>query len=322
MTAPAGLKELRAVSFAPDGYLWVVSGSKSTSQVLRFQATRGPQGQHAFVDVVASVDALASMNHPFDIAFDPSGSGWFVSCQDTNLVVGPFAMPQPPPAPPPATPMLAAYLQTTYPSGGFCPGTFVASAAKSLAACQSRLVPAPQGLACAFGDSRQNSVRGLAHDGTLLYVADEVANEIKGYDRNGRLQWQFTGGSGTSRISGPVHLLVAAGGMFIGSGGTGAIVYTPLPAGPAAVVVASGINQLSGIALDAAGTVYFGSRNDKRIYSVPFDGAGPGAAPSGNPKTYGPKLPDAPEFITIAPPQAAHRSPRRHHQGLRRSRHP
>ena len=244
-----------------------------------------------------------------------------MSCQDTNLVVGPFAMPQPPPAPPPATPMLAAYLQTTYPSGGFCPGTFVASAAKSLASCQSQLVPAPQGLACAFGGSRQNSVRGLAHDGTLLYVADEVANEIKGYDRNGRLQWQFTGGSGTSRISGPVHLLVAAGGMFIGNGGTGAIVYTPLPAGPAAVVVASGINQLSGIALDADGTVYFGSRNDKRVYSVPFGGAGTAAAPPRNPKRYGPKLPDAPEFITIAPPHAAHRSPRRLLPRLRRSRH-
>ena len=44
VTAPAGLKELRAVSFAPDGYLWVVSGSKSTSQILRFQATRGSHG--------------------------------------------------------------------------------------------------------------------------------------------------------------------------------------------------------------------------------------------------------------------------------------
>ncbi len=294
VTPPAQLKELRAVAFGPDGLLWVVSGSSGTSQILRFQATRGPDGLHAFVDMVESAARLMSISHPFDIAFDPSAPQWFVSNQDTNVVVGPLAV-GPPPLP---TPSVAPYLQAAYPGVRFCPGTFVASAAKPLVECnQSQFVLAPQGLECIFDRDQQNSVRGLAHDGTLLYVADEAAGEVKSYDADGELKWQFGGGAGSAQIAGPVHLLLAAGGLFVGSSGTRALVFVPLSSGTDSFVVAQDINELSGIAIDASRTVYFGSRYDQQVYSVAFADGGAGSTPT----AYGPSLPQAPEFVTLAP---------------------
>src|SRR5690349_17829635 len=52
LTPPAALAELRAVTFGPDGLLWIVSGSRATSQILRFTATMNDNGVHDFVDLV------------------------------------------------------------------------------------------------------------------------------------------------------------------------------------------------------------------------------------------------------------------------------
>jgi DNA-binding beta-propeller fold protein YncE len=299
VTPPAALAELRAVTFGPDGLLWVVSGAGATSQILRFTATMNDNGVHDFVDVVDGGSHLASISHPFDIAFDPSGATWFVSNQNTNVVVGPLAVTAAKTRP--ETPAFAQYLNAHYPAGGFCPGTFVASASKALVTCQSQLVPHPQGLRCLFDGDQKNSVRGLAHDGRLLYVADEVANEVKGYDASGQLVWQFTGDANSGSVEDPVHLLLARSGLFVGSSGNGNIIFTQPSGGQDSVVVAEGVKKLSGLAIDAAGTLYYASRHHQQVYALNLPPGPVTAKASEKGQAYGPHLEQAPEFITCAP---------------------
>lgn len=296
VSAPAELKELRGLAFSGE-YLWVVSGAESASQVLRFTATMSG-GVHQFVDLLTSHDELASISHPFDIAFDPTTPGWFVSNQDTNVVVGPFALG----TPPLPTPPVAEYLREKFPDGSFCPGTFVASAVSSPVACQSelQLVPSPQGLEGTFTQSVNHSVRGLAHDGDLLYVADEAAGAVKTYDATGALVWQF-GPDDKPPIKHPVHLLLAAGGLFIGSSGNDTLVFLVLPERRKAVVVADKIKDLSGMAIDATGRLYYASRSEQRVYRLTLKLSAADAEAHAPGEAYGPPLPQAPEFITCAP---------------------
>ena len=50
--SPGDLNELRGLAIGPDRLLWVVSGGKKSSQVLRFQPEADANGQHEFVDVL------------------------------------------------------------------------------------------------------------------------------------------------------------------------------------------------------------------------------------------------------------------------------
>lgn len=299
VTPPAKLDELRAVAFGPDGLLWVVSGAAKTSQILRFSADGDT---HCYVDTIESIDQLASISHPFDIAFHPTEPQWFVSNQDTNIVVGPLAGAKPPLP----TPSVAKYLRDTYPKAHFCPGTFVASAVKAPGQCDKHHVPTPvpnpQGLEGEFTNKTRHSVRGLAHDDKWLYVADEAADKVKAYDADGRLVWDFDGKHGNSPIKRPVHLLLGRNGLFVGSSGTGTIVFARPPDRADSHVVVTDVVELSGMALDVTGeTLYYASRSAKQVYCVSL---GPGGAVSGDAlsgKPYGPPLPQPPEFITCAP---------------------
>jgi hypothetical protein len=299
-----GLDELRGLCFGPDGYMWVVSGARATSLILRFNAVP-VNGVHQYHDKVASPALLDSTNHPFDVAFNPETGDWFVSNQDTNVAAGPFP---PEPVAPPFP--LAPYLKQTYPSATFWNGTFVASA-KPVGPTHDppiQLVPTPQGLDAELKPAR-HSVRGVAHDGRLLYVADEQADAVKAYDSCGRLAWAFPQDAELDIISEPVHLLLAEGGLLIGSSGTGSVVYVhPAGGAPDAVVVrrvlATEIDSLSGLAVDAAHTLYVASRKARQVYSVPdatsLEGDG---LPT--PQPWSKKLNDEPEFIVVAPEATA-----------------
>jgi hypothetical protein len=299
VTPPAKLEELRAVAFGPDGLLWVVSGAAKTSQILRFSA----EGDvHRYVDTIESGDRLASISHPFDIAFHPTEPQWFVSNQDTNIVVGPLAVAKPPLP----TPSAAKYLRETYPKAHLCPGTFVASAVKAPTRCDEHRVPAPvphpQGLEGVFTSKTRHSVRGLAHDDNWLYVADEAADKVKAYDADGLLVWEFDGKQGNSPIKRPVHLLLGRKGLFVGSSGTGAIVYARTPDRAESHVVVADVDELSGMALDSAGeTLFYASRSAKQVYCVRLGPGGPIMGDGLSGKPYGPQLTQAPEFITCAP---------------------
>ncbi|HET7048525.1 MAG TPA: hypothetical protein VFI54_09690 [Solirubrobacteraceae bacterium] len=297
------LDELRGICFGADGYLWVASAAKTTSLILRFQAHASGDGVHEYKDCVASTQLLDAVDHPFDIAFQPGTENWFVSNQDTNVVAGPFpAKPLQPPFP------LATYLKQTYPNGTFWEGTLIASACEVPVkhAPTIQTVPTPQGLDGEFSKKTRHSVRGLAHDGRLLYVADEQAGQVKGYDMTGKLAWTFPGAGDGVSVSEPVHLLLAGAGLLVGSSGTEEVIHVT-PAGAAtttATVLAQGVKGLSGLAVDAQGTLYAASRTDQQVYFVPGaipPESGAGALPP--PQPWGKKLDDEPEFIVPAPPQ-------------------
>jgi hypothetical protein len=269
----ATLDELRALAWGSDGCLWVVNGAKSTSQVLRFEGKAGKHDVHAYVDVVASGADFEAISHPFDVAFVPGGDGWFVSNQDTNVVAGP--MPDPPAA--------APYLAAEYPRGNFLEGTFIASERDDLVKPPTTSVPQPQGLAIEPAKGRvQHSVRGLAHDGARLYVADEAGNAVKGYDAtSGELNWQFD-------TSAPVHLLLDGKDILVGGGDC----VLRVDIAKREAKTKTNVESVSGIATGPDG-LYAATRTGKQrgIY----------AGEEGTKlAAYGPELKDDPEFILAA----------------------
>jgi DNA-binding beta-propeller fold protein YncE len=300
------LDELRGLAFGPDGLLWVVNGSKDTSQIVTFDG-QPTDGKHGFKSLLAG-DQQGSgktpptfvydgMVHPFDIAFSPDGKSWFVSCQDTNLVLGPLPI-----APPGTAPARSEFLATTYPNGSFPQGTFVGSSVVTLPKAPSdetQAVDPPPGLAVELkGGKPSHSVRGLAHDGDFLYVADEAANQVKAYAAaSGQLAlvWPVWPGPLTS----PVHLLYDDGALYIGNSGDddNSVLRLDLSTGDS-TVAASGISKVSGLALDPSGNLYVGSRartgkNKGQVYVV--------APGSTTPAAFGKPLDDAPEFLLYVP---------------------
>ena len=299
------LLELRGITVGSDGRLWVVSGAQTTSQIIRF-AGELVNGKHAFVDVVASgiehrppssAAAYEAIVHPFAIVFPPRSSAWFVSSQDTNVVTGPL-----PELPTPAlVPPTASYLTSTYPDGAFLPSTFVASACGNLdgAPITTTPVPLPQGLETAFehgacemrSDERgklTHSVRGLAHDGALLYVADEPGNQVKAYEPSGKLAWAWPPPpQALVTIVTPVHLLHHDGHLYVGSSGTDSVVRLDL-ATRTSTPVATGIKTISGLARDPSGRLYVASRTHKKVYYV---------EPGSTTHTEYASLEDEPEFL-------------------------
>jgi DNA-binding beta-propeller fold protein YncE len=284
----ADLRELRGLAWGPDGDLWVVNGSKTTSEVLRFEGEM-KHGEHAFIGVVASGKKLKALQHPYDLAFVPGTKDWYVSNQNTNVVAGPFPHDG-------STPPIASYLSANYAGNNLLHGTFVASAIAGLEGHDTLEVPPPEGLLATFekGDIK-HSVRGITHNGTLLFVADEAADEVKGYDATGKLVWQFPPDSADAvltepPVKAPVQVVLDGGNLLIGSSDSDAVVRVDLVTG-AHQDVAS-VPSVSGIAVDAAGILYAAARQDKQI----LYGQQKSAL-----KPYGPQpLDDEPEFILLA----------------------
>jgi hypothetical protein len=288
---PAKLDELRGMTFGPDGNLWVVSGKRSVSQIIRFDGTPNSHGVYEFIGLVFGVEALDALLHPFDIRFPPGGATeWFVSNQDTNVVVGPLPEVV---LDPPFEPGLSPWLASNYPDNNLLPGTWVASAVGGLAGHPTAPVPIPAGLEAspATGGPVSNSVRGLEHDGEYLYVADEVANQVKAYDGQGALQWKFPDAPDIKVLEAPVHLLIDGGDLLISSSvGTGQVIRVEI--GSQKVSSTTAAPSASGIVFEAPDTLYVGSRKGNRILS----------GTEGSTLTpWGPKLRDEPEFIL--PPQ-------------------
>jgi hypothetical protein len=198
--------ELRGLSLAPDGALWVLNGAAKASEILRFT---GSGTSYTLAGVIASYPAVNSLLHPFDLAFAAQGAQIFcyVSNQDTDVVAR-FALapdrksakPVPPPSGLPS-------------SGKFLTGTFVAAST-----CQLPGIPETTPIAQIRGgldvtvqtleknkqleEKVTHSVRGVVWSGERLYVADEPGNAIKVYDQSGNFLGQ------TAPIQAPVHLCV------------------------------------------------------------------------------------------------------------------
>jgi hypothetical protein len=279
-----GEAELRGLSFAPDGALWVLNGSAQASQILRYT---GSGTSYRRAGVIASYPSLNSLWHPFDLAFTAQGTPrlCYVSNQDTDVVAY-FALTPDfkgvtPLPPPPALP-----------SGGkFLTGTFAAASACQLPGVQ-RTTPVRQldgGLdvtvellehkdkagAWELQEKVTHSVRGVLWNGQTLYVADEPGNAIKLYNASGYLLGQ------TEPIEAPVHLCVRSETYkgksvetLYASGEPGVFCATlPLPAKPGSKRIFTFSSEplieqkgASGIAFGPT-TLYAGARRRGEIYA-------------------------------------------------------
>jgi hypothetical protein len=276
---------LRGIRYGPDGALWVANAHKHGGEILRF-AAECTDGKHRFLGIAASTCKVKALVHPYDFAFIPGAQRWFVSSQNTNVVTGSLAVDGPGPL------AIAPALRKEHPETQFLPGTFVASAAVGLGGPE---VPPPAGL-CAKGepDELKHSVRGLAHNGTWLFVADEAADQVKAYDVRGKLVWCFPDPADGHKLRAPVQLVLdGERHLLVGSSDNDEIVRVKI-GGHAHEQVAK-VKSVSGIALDeTTGTIYAASRRKNVVmYGQPGSTLVP----------YGPaELADEPEFVLIARP--------------------
>jgi len=268
-TLPSGmkLKELRGFTIGPDGKLYVANAQQDLSNIARF--TRS--GDHTWVyDTVFAQGHTPQdrgLFHPYDIEFGPDGN-LYVSSQDSGLVTR-FAGPDQP------QPGLA--LPTVLP--GFPPGTF--------ASLQD-------------GDDYQPGqgaypIRGIAFDGGgSLHVANETTDEIEAYDGDGQQQPGITSTSAVT-IDKPVQVLFDAHGvLYIGSAGNDAVV-TYANGTLSNLIGPDGkhLHALSGLALDADGHLYVGSRKADKILRYELPDTTPSVLLHG--------LADNPEFVRVLP---------------------
>lgn len=154
-----------------------------------------------------------------------------------------------------------------------------------------------------------HAVRGLAYDGTYLYVADagdaKHPGRVKFYDAQGKKLGHLTSATAGTK---PVHLLYdsAHGWLFIGDETLGVQIYNPATeAGPSTLISSkeASIDHTAGLALDltsdTTGTLYVASRVGQQVLSFPLDFS------SGTPKLSGKSavaldgLEDEPEFVGL-----------------------
>ncbi|HEY2293319.1 MAG TPA: hypothetical protein VGM86_21675 [Thermoanaerobaculia bacterium] len=280
--------ELRGMAFGPDGKLYVCQAQKSHSAILQLSATTSSGGYtRSFLGQYATPQSSSGLVHPYQPAFDGNGN-LYVTSQDTNVATafyGPAsqqagqAMPNSP------------FLQQSYPSGTFNPGTFVPAYSADKKVPKFTPVPTSQGgLTFASSGSSTHSVRGLAFDNAgHLFVADEGKNRIGVYDAtSGAFLGAITQSSNHS-INDPVALFFNAANstLYIGSPGnqrlfTYDVTNVAKKNFQANVLIHdSKLDKLSGITVDAGGNIYTCSRKNNKIYKwspngkSPSDFAGP-----------------------------------------------
>lgn len=286
------LQELRGFVIVNDE-LYVVNAYKKYSQLLAYKADK--HGNYHFDRILASMQTINSILHPYDVCFDAHGNA-YLSSQDTNVVTGIDSSGN-------ALP-IAAYLSANYP-GQFWLGTQVASSMGELPDTPTPPPPnvaLPQGLAVSYTDNTDtrvaNSVRGVLHHNGHLYVADEVANAVKVYeDQSFELTGQIVG----DNLSAPVQLLLGPKNvLYIGSTGNDSVVSYDISNGAPSGTVApttfvdGHVKHVSGMGFDADGHFYAAERKAQKIRKFPADGSGKG-------EDFITNLPDNPEFILYVP---------------------
>lgn len=258
------LSELRGMLLA-NGFLYVVNGGKGVSNVL----CCAPDPDNAYRYTLRSVfvsDALAAVDHPFDVAFwivttpalplQTEPQIWYVSDQDSNVVASLSSQaPYDSTTPSDTSGYLGALLtalqnaKSKLAEPGFLPATFVPTAVVGAEIPnQTTVDPSWGGLTPSFStddsslkkkkEKVQNSVRGVVVSNGVLYVADEAGNAVRMYDPVTGVPW------GSTTVKGPVHLLVQDGTLYVPSGDS--VLHGPCVSAPANPPALPAPNRFSG----------------------------------------------------------------------------
>ena len=265
-------QELRGLCFGPDGKLYVSQAYKNASEILQFSGS-GSSGMYPlpYLGAFATPSASSGLVHPYQPAFGSDGN-LYVSSQDTNVVTGFFG-----PGSSQAGKAMAnsQFLQQSYPTGTFNPGTFVP--AHSADGNVPTPVPTDQGgLTFSSSGSSTNSVRGIAFDSLgHFYAADEAANRVAVYDA---ATGDFLGAITESKnhsVQSPVALCFDLSGtlLYIGSPGNERLFQFDASQVAAKNFQANSLVQdskrldkVSGIAVDPSGNIYTCSRKTSMVY--------------------------------------------------------
>lgn len=169
-----GFQELRNMTLAPDGKMYVTNSNKNDSRVLAFDKTNSDGITRNFIGDFVTPAATSGLTHPYFLTFSPAGD-LYISVQDTDIVLGIYgpdhshaghAMP------------LSSFLQDKYKHGKFAPGTFIPAYTAKLKPDTS--VPAKKG---GLTGNKTQSVRGIAFGPHhTLYVADEGNDRVSIFD--------------------------------------------------------------------------------------------------------------------------------------------
>ncbi len=173
----------------------------------------------------------------------------------------------------------------------------------------------------------------MVFDSGILYVADEVGNAVRMYDPATGIPW------GSATATGPVHLLVNDGYLFVATGD--GVLYGKCPSPPtsppalpgdfphkhatippypdppagygSSVSITLATLSLtpeppspSGMTFDSAGNFYVASRKEKLVYQYTPTKTTDGslaytATANGNPLISATNIPDFPEFLLWYP---------------------
>lgn len=289
--------ELRGLAFAPapDGRLFVANAHKSTSAIYVFSATVNEDGTRDWTGITITPESSAGLWHPYELAITPCGAQVLASSQDTNVVTGWIT----PTTDQVNTSPIASYLTDGW-GTQFFPGTQVASSsAIEHNGFTPTDVPADQGGLNYDGGSSKHSVRGIAlsADGALLFVADEPGNRVAVYETAGGTYQFSVLESKNHSIQAPVGVALnpADGNIYIGSTGNNRIFCYDIAAGKTSVFVhdKTNLHKVSGLAFNAAGDLFSGSRSTNRIYRT--------AAGTTDLETLAGPFDDTPECLVVVP---------------------
>ncbi len=263
------LDELRAMA-VHKGNLYVVNGSKKNTYVFVFKGPPKKGPQFDYLDTVIAEGQ--SIMHPFGIVFDPSSANCYVSDQDSNVVAqvdltaGKHGT---------VTGKLgkdcqSSFLKAKYPSEKFLDGTFIASQKGDLAGVK---VVAPDvsetnGGLGVKGSGKplvpSNSVRDVTIANGILFVCDEVDSQINMYNLTGGafLGASPSSGSGSLSGSGPTHLAINKGGLWVSADEN--LYWSALPTAVSGAslsfhsvaISVPAKNKVGGISFDSSGKVY------------------------------------------------------------------
>jgi hypothetical protein len=248
--------ELRGMLLA-NGFLYVVNGGKSTSNILCYSPSAATSYQYTYNSVFTP--SLTAVSHPFDCTFQSVDTEqiWYVPNQDSNVVTGlTSASPYSSSQPSDTSAYLAALLtalqnaNSSLADAGFLNATFVPTAVVGAEIpAQTTVDPLWGGLTPDFSSADdakkkpkqkvQNSVRGVVCYSNVLYVADEGGSAVRMYDPGTGVPFGVT-----LLTNAPVHLVVQNGLLYVTSGNT--VLYGNCVTAPANLPPLPTPNQFAG----------------------------------------------------------------------------